>query len=38
MSIDELNQALLKAQDEAFCVTQELTYYKLTHPTEYSAN
>ena len=34
----DLDQALLKAQDEAFCVTQELTYYKLTHPTEFSSN
>ena len=38
VSVDDLNQALLKAPDEAFCVTQELTYYKLSHPTEYSAN
>ena len=38
ISIKELNEALLIASDEAFCVTQEITYYRLTHPTEYSTN
>ena len=34
----DLEYALLKAENESFCVTQELIYYKLTHPTEFSGN
>ena len=38
VTTDDLDQALQKANDEEFCVTQEITYYKLTHPTEFSQN
>ena len=34
----DLDEALLKAENESFCISQELTYYKLTHPTEFSVN
>ena len=34
----DLDVALQRADDEMFCVTQELTFYKLTHPTEFSSN
>ena len=37
-SVDELNAALLRADNEAKCITQEITYYKLTHMSEFSAN
>ena len=38
VSEHDLEQALLKAHDEDFCVTQESTYYKLTNPSEFSSN
>ena len=38
MNSKDLEQALIKANDEAFCLIQEITYYKLTHTTEYTKN
>ena len=38
LSSAQLDAALLKADSEMFCVTQELVYYKLSHHTEYSSN
>ena len=34
----DLEYAILKAENESFYGTQELIYYKLTHPTEFSGN
>ena len=34
----ELERALQLCEKEEFCVTQELTYYKLTHPSEFIGN
>ena len=38
ITLDDLNEALLKADDEEFCITQEIIYYRLTHPTEHNQN
>ena len=37
-SLEKLNAALLRADNEANCLTQEIMYYKLTHMSEFSAN
>ena len=38
ISENDLDNALIKAENESFLVKQELIYYKLTHPTEFSGN
>ena len=38
VSVAELEVALTRANDEAMSVTFELTFYKLTHPTEFTSN
>ena len=37
-SVVDLENALVLADDAGFCVTQKITCYKLTHPTESSIN
>ena len=37
-SVPELERALQLANDENECVTQELTYYRLTHAVEFKQN
>ena len=37
LSVAELEAALQLAENEEYCVTQELTYYKLTHSSEFAA-
>ena len=37
-STDELEQALQRAENEQFCVKQELLYYRLAHPLEMKLN
>ena len=34
----ELDTALQRADNEGNCLTQEITYYKLTHISEFSSN
>ena len=36
--VQELEEALGKAETENKCVTEELRYYRLTHPVEYNTN
>ena len=38
VTVNQLNAALQRAPDEKVCVTNELTYYRLTHQLEYKAN
>ena len=38
LSAAELDDALLRTENEMFCVTQEPVYYILTHQTEYLSN
>ena len=37
LSVAELDTALQQAEDEEYCVTQELTYYKLTDSSKFAA-
>ena len=37
-SVEDLNAALLRTDNEENSITQEVTYYKLTHIIEFSAN
>ena len=36
-SVEEIETALTITENEQQCVTQELPYYKLTHPTKFSS-
>ena len=35
MTVQELDVALIIAEEPVFCVKQEIIYYKLTHPVEF---
>ena len=37
-SVEDLNTALLRTDNEENSITQRITYYKLTHGIEFSAN
>ena len=37
-TVAQLHAALQRAPDEKVCLTMELTYYRLTHQSEYKAN